>query len=226
MVSVVARGCGRFLLKFFGFVVCSAPEKGRQKVFIMTDVKVMDKHTVRRIQEMIDSDSTPIRLIDRPGRVDKHEKYDRPMLFAQVYRFLLDTNGFLIEYVYNEYEHILNYRLLRHQFHIIDASKISSKHNWLIDNEAIYNALIGRWDNLNTQDKNVYELGAKAIIKYANYVAQSYANIEKYKNDAKDGKNGFNCDFPGERKPKFDPSIIKRPTFLVNLPGQLEMVCH
>ena len=192
----------------------------------MTDVKVMDKHTVRRIQEMIDSDSTPIRLIDRPGRVDKHEKYERASLYAQVYRFLLDTNGFLIEYVYNEYEHILNYRLLRHQFHIIDVSKISSTHNWLIDNGAIYNALIGRWDNLNTQDQNVYDLGAKAIIKYANYVAQSYVNIEKYKNDAKDGKNGFECDFPGERKPKFDPSIINRPTFLANLPGQLELVCH
>ena len=41
----------------------------------MTDVKVMDEHTVRRIQEMIDSDSTPIRFIDRPGRVDKHKKY-------------------------------------------------------------------------------------------------------------------------------------------------------
>lgn len=186
----------------------------------------MGEHTVRRIQDMIDSDSTSIRLVDRTGRVDKHKKFDRPMLFAQVYRFLLDTNGFLIEYVYNDYEHTLNYRLLRHQFHIIDASKISSKHNWLIDNEAIYNALIGSWDNLNTQDQNVYKLGAKAIIKYANYVARSYANIEKYKKDAKDGKNGFECDFLGKRKPEFDPSIINSPTFLANLPGQLEMVCH
>ncbi|MBP5485090.1 MAG: hypothetical protein J6Y07_00055 [Alphaproteobacteria bacterium] len=192
----------------------------------MAEVKVMDEHTVRRIQDMIDNDSVSIRLVDRIGRVDKHKKFDRPMLFAQVYRFLLGSNGFLIEYVYNDYEHTLDYRLLRHQFHIIDVSKISSTHNWLIDNAAIYNALIGRWDNLNTQDQNVYNLGAKAIIKYANYFAQSYANIEKYKNDAKSGKNGFDCDFPGERKPAFDPSIINRPTFLANLPGQLEMICH
>ncbi|MBQ1927882.1 MAG: hypothetical protein II179_02325 [Alphaproteobacteria bacterium] len=193
----------------------------------MKTVDFMDKYQVRRVRDMIASETTKIRFVDLPGSVDTDEKRNnRPCLMRTVYRFLLDTNGFLIEYVYNEYEHILNYRLLRHQFHIIDASKISSKTNWLIDNNAIYNAVIGSWDNLNSQDKNVYDLGATAIIKYANYVAQSLANIKRYESDIKNGKSEFDCDFPKEQKPRFKNNIINRPTFLINLPGQLDIVCH
>ena len=179
----------------------------------MTDVKVMDKHTVRIVQGMINSDVTSIRFVDKTGRVEHLEKSSERILIATVYRFLLD-NKFLIEYVYNKYEGMPSSGLVQHKFHIIDASQISSPHNWLIDNEAIYNALIGRWDNLNSQDKNVYELGARALIKYANYVAQSYANIEKYRYD------GLNV------IAKFKKSIINSPTFLVNLPSQLAMVCR
>ena len=181
---------------------------------------------VRRVQDMIESEMTEIRFVNRTGSVDTDaERNNRPCLMRTVYRFLLG-NSFLIEYVYTEYEHTQNYMLVPHRFYIVDVEKVSSKVNWLIDNNAIYNAVIGRWDNLNSQDKNVYKLGAKAIIKYANYVAQSLANIKRYESDAKNRKSEFDCDFPKEQKPRFKNDIINSPTFLINLPGQLALICH
>ena len=192
----------------------------------MKTVDFMDEYQVRRVRDMIASETTKIRFVDLPGSVDTDEKRNnRPCLMRTVYRFLLG-NSFLIEYVYTEYEHTQNYMLVPHRFYIVDVEKISSKTNWLIDNNAIYNAVIGSWDNLNSQDKNVYELGATAIIKYANYVAQSLANIKRYESDIKNGKSEFDCDFPKEQKPRFKNDIINRPTFLINLPAQLALICH
>ena len=186
----------------------------------------MDECLVHRVQDMIESETTEIRFVNRTGSVDTDEKRDnRPCLMRTVYRFLLG-NSFLIEYVCTEYEHTQNYMLVPHRFYIVDVEKVSGKTNWLMDNNAIYNAVIGRWDNLNSQDKNVYKLGATAIIKYANYVAQSLANIKRYESDAKNRKSEFDCDFPKEQKPRFKNDIINSPTFLINLPGQLALICH
>ena len=166
----------------------------------MKTVDFMDEYQVRRVRDMIASETTKIRFVDLPGSVDTDEKRNnRPCLMRTVYRFLLD-NSFLIEYVYTEYEHTQNYMLVPHRFYIVDVEKISSKTNW--------------------------ELGATAIIKYANYVAQSLANIKRYESDIKNGKSEFDCDFPKEQKPRFKNNIINRPTFLINLPAQLALICH
>lgn len=180
------------------------------------DMNLMDKQTLAKIKYEIEH--FPVRLVDSGrGYLDQQGKQ---IQISNVFLFL--THKFAIEYTYFEYESTPVYRNLTDRFMIFDTAKISG--NFIDDYTLLYGAKIGEWSNLNQADKNVYRLATSAIIKYANYVHDSYKNISQYIKDSESGKPCFPYEYRDKTQPKFKDKMAYNPAFLANLRGQLELV--
>lgn len=176
----------------------------------------MDKETVAKVKYEIEN--FPVRLVDsRSGYLNQQGKQ---IQICNVFLFL--THNFAIQYAYFEYEGTPVYRNLTDKFVISDTSKISG--NFIDKYNLLFNTKIGEWSNLHHEDKNVYRLATSAIIKYANYVYDSYKNISQYIKDSESGKPSFPYEYREKTQPKFKDKMAFNPAFLSNLRTQLAML--
>lgn len=182
----------------------------------MKNKNLMDKETVSKIK--FDIEHFPVRLIKSGyGYLRQSGKQ-----IQNCETFLFFVNDYAIEYLYFEYENTPVYRQLTDKFIICDADRVSG--NWLHDHTLLYDAKIGEWSNLNHTDKNVYKLATSAIIKYANYVHDSYQKISQYIKDDESDKASFPYEYRKQTAPKFKDKMAFNPAFLSNLRTQLNML--
>jgi len=178
----------------------------------------MDKESLTDLKSSIAYEK-PVRLVDsNRGWLDTDKNK-----IKTAHSFLFNMDKFFIEYVYFDYQLVPEYRLLTDKFLIINTDRTDK--NWLKDRTAFYECIVGEWTNLNQKDKDVYKFSTAVMIKYANYVYQTYNKINKYLTDDKNGVEGWPNNFYFDKKaPIFDPKLAYNPTFLTNLRTQLKLV--